>query len=94
MPATGISIAAPPGVARVGRKRAEPDTSTYEGEISKRLGFLLRRAKMTPAEFAEALGITEAAVDHWLAGRRTPPINRWPKIAEVLGLSSPRALLP
>lgn len=80
--------------ASVGRKRAEPDTSTYEGRFARRLNELLEVRDITPADLAVKMGVTTQAVWDWLAGRSTPRMNLWPKLAKALGASSPDDLLP
>lgn len=46
-----------------------------------------RKALMTQAEMANALGYTSSAVTMWESGTRKPPSDLIPKIAEVLNCS-------
>jgi ribosome-binding protein aMBF1 (putative translation factor) len=70
--------------ASVGRKRAEPDTSTYEGRFAARLGELLEARGLTPPQLADKLAKDKGVIYHWLAARYLPPLNDWPKLAKIL----------
>lgn len=58
-----------------------------ENEFKTQLQRALSLAGMTQKQLAEAAGITEAAVSHYLKGDRTPRAAVVSKIAEVLGCS-------
>lgn len=79
---------------RVARPRKELDESTFEGKFAARLRTFMAKADIDAHELAKRCDVTRAAVDHWLGGRRTPPVDKLPAIAEALGVSSPRNLLP
>lgn len=87
-------LAGSKGAARVGRKRAEPDTSTYEGRLCARLGELVEARGLTPPEFADKIDTSKSMVYHWLSGRGTPPVEIWPKLAKVLRVSVADLLPP
>ncbi len=74
--------------------RKEPDTKTYSGRFAVRLRTLREKAKLTPEEVAEALGVSVHTVYHWESSRRQPQIIDLPRIAEVLGVSKARLVLP
>lgn len=42
---------------------------------SEQLKNFLRKHKLSNDQFAELLGITKPAVDHWLTGRRSVPMT-------------------
>ena len=76
------------------RPRKEIDTSTYEGRFAQRLKELRERAKLSPEQVAEALGVSAHAVYYWESCRRQPKISDLPKIAEVLGSKKVKDILP
>jgi transcriptional regulator with XRE-family HTH domain len=78
----------------VARARKELDESTFEGKFAARLRHLMKRSDVDATKLALECGVTRRAVDHWLAGRRYPTIDRLPVIAQALGVSSPRNLIP
>jgi len=47
----------------------------------------LRELRITYASLADELGVTEAAVGHWLTGRREPPLEAVRLMAERAGMS-------
>ena len=42
---------------------------------------------MQRQQFAERMGVTKGLVTQWFQGRTTPPIKRFPKMAEVLDMT-------
>lgn len=94
MPSTLTKIARPIRRAGVGRKRAEPDQSTYEGRLCARLNALVEARGWTPQEFADKVGVGKSMAYHWLSGRGVPAVNDWPKIAKVLRVEIAELLPP
>ena len=76
------------------RPRKTIDTSTYEGRFAARLKELRERAKLSPEQVAEALGVTAHAIRYWESGRRQPHISDLPKIAEILRLKKTKDIMP
>lgn len=56
-------------------------------KISERIFELMKAKKITQAELAEALGITQPSVGNWKTRGTTPPMEYLPKICEVLDVS-------
>ena len=83
-----------PGSRGVGRERAKPDTSTYEGRFAARLGQLVTKRGIDPRDLANTLGVNPAVVYDWLAGRKTPTVARFPALAKALNCKKPGDLLP
>lgn len=81
-------------VRKVGRDRAKPDTSTYEGRFAARLDELSKAAGFTPPALAERLGLSEQVVYDWLAGRKMPAVGRFPVLAKLFKLKHPGDILP
>jgi ribosome-binding protein aMBF1 (putative translation factor) len=79
---------------KVGRDRAKPDTSTYEGRFAARLGDLAKAAGFEPPALAERLGVSEQVVYDWLAGRKMPAVGRFPVLAKLFKLKHPGDILP
>lgn len=79
---------------KVGRDRAKPDTSTYEGRFAARLDELSKAAGFTPPALAERLGLSEQVVYDWLAGRKMPAVGRFPVLAKLFKLKHPGDILP
>lgn len=75
-------------------KRKEPDLSTYPGRCGARLRMLRERKKLTAEEMASALGVSYRAIYRWEGGESDPPFRLLPQIAMLLGLRSPRNILP
>ena len=76
------------------RLRKEIDTSTYTGRFAARLKALREKAGMSVEEVAAQLEISAVAIYHWEAANRQPKISDLPIIAEVLGVSKARLILP
>ncbi len=53
-------------------------------DFSERLAEALAFRKTSRPAFAAAVGVTQSAVGHWLAGRREPPLNDLREVARVL----------
>lgn len=94
MQATASKIAGSSGASKVGRKRAEPDTSTFAGKLCARLGELVEARGLTPSEFADKVGVAPSMAYHWLSGRGVPHVNLWPKVAKVLRVDVAELLPP
>lgn len=78
----------------VGRDRAKPDTSTYEGRFAARLGELAKDQGFEPADLAQRLGVSDQVVYDWLAGRKMPAVGRFPALAKMLKCKHPGDILP
>ena len=76
------------------RPRKTIDTSTYEGRFAARLKELREKAKLTPEQVAEALGMNLSSIYHWESGTRAPNIGDLPAVAKVLKLKKTKDLLP
>ena len=48
---------------------------------------LRKKAALTQAELAEAVGVTQSTVSQWESGTAFPRADKLPKLAEVLGCS-------
>lgn len=46
---------------------------------------LRKKAALTQAELAEAVGVTQSTVSQWESGKAVPDTLKLPKLAEVLG---------
>ena len=75
------------------RPRNEVDISTYDGRFAVRLRTLRERSGMSVAELAEQTGIPKKTIFNWESGLRTPPVESFPKLAEMFGVKV-RTLLP
>lgn len=78
----------------MGRERAKPDTSTYEGRFAARLGDFVSKRGIDPRELAKTLGVNQSVVYDWLAGRKLPSIDRFPALAKALGVKKISDLIP
>ena len=56
-------------------------------EWHKILKLRLRDRRVTYQALADELGVTEAAVGHWLTGRREPPLEAVKLLAERAGMT-------
>lgn len=56
-------------------------------KISERIFEIMKQKKITQAELAEALGITQPSVGNWKIRGTTPPMEYLPTICEVLEVS-------
>ena len=50
----------------------------------------MRSAGLTTSEFATRVGVSEDAVRKYFRGKDVPRLNRWPRIATVLGMANAR----
>lgn len=80
------------GRKRLGQLRSVRNTPA--GKFGRRLEQLVKDAGLTTAEFAANVGVTEDAVRKYFRGTDVPRLNRWPRIAAVLGLENARDLIP
>ena len=55
--------------------------------FSERFNFLISESKMTQREVAEAIGITQSAVNHYKSGRSEPKSMELYKISKLFGVS-------
>lgn len=76
-----------------------PDESTYSGRFAARLRMLREKTGMTGMQFSDAIRnegykIGQRTYFDWETGRTTPPLEAFPILAKLLGMKSPRTLLP
>ena len=76
------------------RLRKTVDTSTYEGRFAARLKELREKAKLTPEQVAEALGVTLKMVYSYEDGSHLPKVAAYPRLAELFKQKKVNALLP
>jgi len=69
------------------RPRKEVDTSTYSGRFAERLRALRDKQGLTTRELAELSGIPHSTIKSWDGGMKAPHIDKFPVIAEALGIS-------
>ena len=55
--------------------------------FSERFNYLISESKMTQREVAEAIGITQSAVNHYKSGRSEPKSMELYKISKLFGVS-------
>ncbi|HBE71807.1 MAG TPA: hypothetical protein DDW52_26995 [Planctomycetaceae bacterium] len=77
----------------------EPDQSSYSGRFAARLRMLREKTGLTGKEAVAELnrvgyGVKQTTYYNWESGRSEPPLDAYPELAKMLGLSSPRTLLP
>ena len=58
-----------------------------EAKVGARIAALRSERKMTQAELAEQLGVSDKAVSKWELGGCYPDVTLFPKIAELFGVS-------
>ena len=75
------------------RPRNEVDTNTYAGRFAIRLRTLREKTGMSVEEIAELTGIPKRTLFNWESGRCAPPVESYPKLAEIFGVKV-RTLLP
>lgn len=76
------------------RAKREPDLSTYSGRFAARLRELREKAKLSQAEAAERLGVTQIAVSRWETGSVLPRFDFLPTIAIVFNVKKTKDLFP
>ncbi|GHT10558.1 hypothetical protein FACS1894170_02850 [Planctomycetales bacterium] len=74
--------------------RKEPDAATYAGRFAIRLRQLREKAKLTPQEVADAVGVIIGTIYHWESGHSFPKPNQLPILAETLKITDVRTLFP
>jgi transcriptional regulator with XRE-family HTH domain len=74
--------------------RIEPDTETYAGRFAVRLRSLREKAKLTPEEVAEKLGVSLSTIYSWERGFTFPKPEQLLLLMVILDLKSVRALFP
>ena len=74
--------------------RVEPDTATYAGRFAVRLRSLREKAKITPDEVAEKLGVSLSTIYNWESGYTFPKPEQLLLLMVVLDLKSVRSLFP
>ena len=62
-------------------------TKRAQGIQSKALRTVLEDLGMSRKNLADAMGVSLAAVDHWVAGRHAPPSHRRLLLADCLDLT-------
>lgn len=81
---------------KVGRKRKPQSKEVAKkltGKFGARLLLLTEQANLDAESLGKKIGKSEVTVNLYFAGKYTPPLNLWPKIATALGVSL-RDLLP
>ena len=53
-------------------------------EWPDRIKLRMKALGLTQAALAEKMGMTRAAIGHYLSGRRVPPVKKYEKMAEIL----------
>ena len=76
------------------RPRKEIDLSSYEGRFAARLKSLREKAKMTPEQVAEALGVKPRIIYCYEDGTHAPKVGAYPTLAELFKLKKINSLLP
>ena len=76
------------------RPRKEIDLTTYEGRFAARLKELREKAKLSPEQAAEEIGVSFVTLYDWEAGRKIPALQKFPKISAVYKLKKTKDLLP
>jgi len=76
----------------VSRNRKEVDTSTYSGRFAVRLRALRDKTGMSADEFAVTNGFARTTWYNWESGIKSPPIDKFPDIAQAFGLSIAKLL--
>ena len=66
------------------RRANPPNDATYAGRLGAAVKARRQKIGMSVAEFADAVGVSEATIYDWEKGRRTLDINYMPAIAVVL----------
>lgn len=56
-------------------------------EFGRNLMIALFDQNMTQTQLAEKIGVTQAAVNYYISGKRTPTLELCVKIADVLGMT-------
>jgi ribosome-binding protein aMBF1 (putative translation factor) len=97
MAATATKMGGSQTRATVGRKR-QPQTpeirKTLAGKFGARLSVLADAAGLDADSLGSKIGKSGDTVRLYFAGKASPHINDWPKLAKVLGLANTRDLLP
>jgi hypothetical protein len=95
MAATVVKIAGSrKGLMGRQRKEQTPEVRrSFAGKFGKRLESLALAAGLNALAFGKKIGKSDDMVRLYYAGENVPPLNDWPKIAKVLGVT-PRDLLP
>jgi len=74
--------------------RIEPDTATFSGRFAARLRSLREKAKLTPEQVAEKMGVALSTIYSWEAGSTFPKPEQLLLLMVVLDLKSVRTLFP
>lgn len=59
-------------------------TMSTDNNFQDRIKLRMKTLGMTQEELANQIGVTRSAINHYLAGRRVPPLLQFVKMAEVL----------
>jgi ribosome-binding protein aMBF1 (putative translation factor) len=89
-----IGGSTPNGAGRVGRKRHDPDTSTYSGRIADRVRSLRESKRLTVEALADKSGIGLKALYAYESGTRTIPPDVYPALARALGCKTAADFFP
>lgn len=60
---------------------------SYRENISNKIKERLKELNMYQKDFAEAVGVKQAAISKWVLGTQVPDINILPVVCEVLDIS-------
>lgn len=72
----------------MGRKKEEHvEMAKLEDIVKKRLRTIRENLKLNQSQFADKLGISQAAISQFEDGKRVPSIDTLDKIAKALGIS-------
>lgn len=82
----------------VGRKKKEPDLSTYSGRVAARLRALREGKRLSPEDMVDRLGergirLTITSYYRYESGTHSLPLDYLPDVAHVFGMTV-RAFLP
>lgn len=81
-------------IARVGRRRTEPDQSTYSGRLAARVRSVRRRKGIEVKDMAERLGIAAATLYQYESGRREIPVSIAVAIGQICELKGDGDIFP
>ena len=73
------------GKGRMGRRRIEPDTTSYSRQIAARVRSLRERQGITVAELAAKLRVHEQTVYKWESGQNAVDLDKLPALFRALG---------
>lgn len=81
-------------VGTVGRRRVEPDLSTYAGRLAARIRELREAKNLKVHELADKLGVSAARIYAYESGEREIPTDLYPPLAKALGCKTVADFFP